>query len=103
MRVAAGQTFFTSAAPAPRPTRVRSTCWARRMPRRCSRAPAPSPIRPRQGFIAAQSANLYFDGGLTNQGGIGFTYSSIPNNVFGNVTNSPGGSISIAGGAGVTF
>ena len=53
-----------------------------------------------QGLIAAQNASLYFDGGVTNQASMAFTYGI--DNVFGNVTNS-GGTIAVAGSAGVTF
>ncbi|MGA2033237.1 MAG: kelch repeat-containing protein, partial [Thermoguttaceae bacterium] len=53
------------------------------------------------GMIAAQNATLHFDGGLTNQAALAFSYGV--SNVFGKITNSPGGNISIAGGAGVTF
>ena len=52
-------------------------------------------------LLAAQNASLYFDGGLTNQGPVSFSYGI--SNVFGNITNSPSGSITITGGAGVTF
>jgi autotransporter-associated beta strand protein len=52
------------------------------------------------GMIAAQNADVYFDGGVTNQGSMAFTYGI--GNVFGNVTNS-GGTVAIAGSAGVTF
>jgi autotransporter-associated beta strand protein len=51
-------------------------------------------------MFADQNATLYFDGGVTNQGSMAFTYGI--SNVFGNVTNS-GGTITIAGSAGVTF
>ena len=54
-----------------------------------------------QSLITAQNANLYFDGGMTNQGSVAFSYGI--SNVFGKVTNSPGGTIVITGGAGVTF
>ena len=53
------------------------------------------------GMIAAQNATFHFDGGLTNQGSIAF--SGGISNVFGEVMNSPGGTIAISGGAGVTF
>ncbi len=53
------------------------------------------------GMIAAQNATLEFDGGLTNQAALAFSYGV--NNVFGTITNSPSGNITIAGGAGVTF
>ena len=53
------------------------------------------------GMIAAQNATLEFDGGLTNQAAVAFSYGV--NNVFGTVTNSPSGNITVAGGAGVTF
>ncbi len=53
------------------------------------------------GMIAAQNATLEFDGGLCNQASVLFSYGI--SNVFGTVTNSPSGNISIAGGAGVTF
>jgi len=54
-----------------------------------------------KGMIAVQNATLHFDGGLNNQAAIAFSYGV--NNVFGKVTNVPGGKISVAGGAGVTF
>jgi autotransporter-associated beta strand protein len=53
------------------------------------------------GMIAGQYATLHFDSGLTNQASVLFSYGI--SNVFGTVTNSPSGNISIAGGAGVTF
>ena len=53
------------------------------------------------GLLAAQNAMLEFDGGLTNQAALAFSYGV--NNVFGTVTNSPSGNITVAGGAGVTF
>ncbi len=53
------------------------------------------------GMIAAQNATLQFDAGLTNQAALAFSYGV--NNVFGTVTNSPSGNITVAGGAGVTF
>ena len=53
------------------------------------------------GLIAAQNANLYFDSGLTNQASVAFSYGV--SNVTGTVANSPGGTISVNGGAGVTF
>ena len=53
------------------------------------------------GLIAAQNANLYFDGGLTNQAAVAFSYGI--SNVSGAVANSPSGTISVNGGAGVTF
>ena len=52
-------------------------------------------------LVAAQNATLYFDAGLTNSGAMSFSYGL--NSVFGNATNSAGGSITITGGAGATF
>ena len=52
-------------------------------------------------MIAAQNATLHFDSGVTNQGSIAF--SGGIGNVFGEITNSPGGTIAITGGAAVTF
>ncbi len=52
-------------------------------------------------MIAAQYATLRFDSGVTNQGSIAF--SGGVNNVFGAVTNNPGGNITMTGGAAVTF
>ena len=53
------------------------------------------------GMIAAQNATIHLDSGLTNQASVLFSYGV--NNVFGTVTNTPSGNITIAGGAGVTF
>ena len=53
------------------------------------------------GLIAAQNANLYFDGGLTNQASVAFSYGV--SNLSGAVVNSASGTISVNGGAGVTF
>ena len=52
-------------------------------------------------LITAQNAALYFDGGATNQGSVSFTSGA--SSVFGSVTNAPGGTIAVVGGAGVTF
>ena len=52
-------------------------------------------------LITAQNATLNFDSGLTNQGGVAFSYGI--SNVSGNITNTPGSNITVAGGAGVTF
>ena len=53
------------------------------------------------GTIAAQNATFHFDGGLTNQATVAFTGGI--SNVFGQVTNNAGATISLTGGAGVTF
>ena len=52
-------------------------------------------------LIGGQNATLNFDSGLTNQGAVAF--SNGVNNVSGAVANSPGGNITITGGASVTF
>jgi autotransporter-associated beta strand protein len=54
-----------------------------------------------QSMIAAQNADLYFDGGMTNQGPMAFSYGA--SEVFGNVNNTSGGTIAVAGSAGVAF
>ncbi len=52
-------------------------------------------------LITAQNATLNFDSGLTNQGGVAFSYGI--SNVSGSVTNTFSGNITVAGGAGATF
>ncbi len=52
-------------------------------------------------LIAGQNATITLDSGLTNQGAVAFSYGV--NNVFGTVTNTPSGNITVTGGAGVTF
>ena len=52
-------------------------------------------------LIGGQNATLNFDSGLTNQGAVAF--SNGVNNVSGTVANSPGGNITVTGGASVTF
>lgn len=52
-------------------------------------------------LITGRNASLRFDSGLTNQGAIALT--SGVNDMFGRVTNSPGATIAVTGGAGVTF
>jgi fibronectin-binding autotransporter adhesin len=52
-------------------------------------------------LIVARSASLRFNSGLTNQGALSMIYGLT--DVFGDVNNALGGSISVAGGAGVTF
>jgi autotransporter-associated beta strand protein len=52
-------------------------------------------------LIAGQNATITLDTGLTNQGAVAF--SNGINNVFGTVMNAPSGSITVTGGASVTF
>ena len=100
VRVAAGQTLFLQ-------RRHRATPGSPG-----SSAPQSSPVSVRvlrslcqyskiNGLIAAQNANLYFHGGLTNQAAVAFSYGI--SSVFGTVANSTSGTISVSGGAGVTF
>jgi hypothetical protein len=51
------------------------------------------------GLIAARNATLRFNGGLTNQGSLAFSFGT--SDVFGDITNT--GNISLGGGAEVTF
>ena len=53
------------------------------------------------GLIVARSASLRFDGGLTNQAAISMNFGLT--DVFGKINNVAGGTVAIAGGAGVTF
>jgi hypothetical protein len=53
------------------------------------------------GLIVARNASLRFDGGLTNQAALSMNFGMT--DVFGKVNNVAGGTIAIAGGAGVTF
>jgi autotransporter-associated beta strand protein len=52
-------------------------------------------------LIVARNASLRFDGGLNNLGAVAMNYGL--NDIFGDVTNATGGTIAVAGGAGVTF
>ncbi len=52
-------------------------------------------------MITARYGSLRFDGGLTNQGALSISYGTT--DVFGHIANATGGTIAVAGGAGVTF
>jgi autotransporter-associated beta strand protein len=52
-------------------------------------------------LIIARDANLRFDAGLTNLGALSMNYGL--SDVFGDINNAAGGTIAIAGGAGITF
>lgn len=52
-------------------------------------------------LIVARNASLRFHSGLTNQGAMSMIYGLT--DFFGDINNASGGSISVAGGAGVTF
>jgi autotransporter-associated beta strand protein len=52
-------------------------------------------------LIVARSASLRFNGGLANQGAVSMIYGLT--DVFGDINNAVGGSISVTGGAGATF
>ena len=53
------------------------------------------------GLISSREAILHFDQGLTNNGGLGFSFGT--SDVFGDVNNTSTGAINLSGGSQVTF